>query len=188
VSRFVAGFLTASAAWGLGLALWVSGVVGGETAGGEEPAIAETEVVEPPDDGEPRRRRRARPRSGTGAPTGNATTGDELGEDDPRQLDLAGSGGEAQLPRSAIEDGMDGAFSRIRRCLVLAAGDDPVTGRLVFGLRIEPDGQVSRVNLTGPAVVTTGDAGDCLRAAARAIHFPSFDGPPMVVRYPITLD
>lgn len=118
---------------------------------------------------------------------GNATTGDELGNTD-RNLDLGSSGGEEQLSSSEVEHGMDGVFGRIRRCLVLAAGDEPVSGRLTFGLRIEPSGAVSAVRLSGPAVVTTGEAGTCLRTAARGAVFSGFDGPPMVVNYPITLD
>jgi hypothetical protein len=76
----------------------------------------------------------------------------------------------------------------VRRCLVLMAGDDPVRGRVTFGLRIAPTGQVRAVQLQGPAAATTGEAGDCLRAAARALRFPSFDGPEMVARYPLHLE
>ncbi len=55
-------------------------------------------------------------------------------------------------------------------------------------MRIAGTGRVTRVNLQGPAAVTSGDAGDCLRNAARRIRFPSFDGPEMIVHYPITLE
>ena len=102
--------------------------------------------------------------------------------------DLEGPGGEEQLSQSEIQQGMDGVFGAIRRCLILAAGDEPVTGRLVLGLRIEGTGRVSRVNLSGPAAVSTGECGTCLRSAAQRARFPSFDGPAMVVRYPVTLD
>jgi len=47
---------------------------------------------------------------------------------------------------------------------------------------------VARVNLQGPAAVTGGECGDCLRTAARNAQFPSFDGPDMVVHYPLTLE
>ena len=87
-----------------------------------------------------------------------------------------------------IDAAFDGAMPRIRRCFVLAAGDDPVTGRLTFGMRIAGSGRVSAVNLSGPAAVTAGECGECLREAARNISFPSFDGPEMVARYPITLE
>jgi hypothetical protein len=43
------------------------------------------------------------------------------------------------------------------------------------------------VNLTGPAVVTSGESGSCLRQVAQGIRFAAFDGPEAVFRYPITL-
>jgi len=194
VSKFVGGFVTASLLWGAGVALWANGAFEPE----EIQTIAfDGEGLEdagaPDDEGSGMRRRGRgrrgrRDRGGASTPTGNATTGDDLGENDPRNLDLGAGGGEQQLSGAQIESGMDGAFGRIRRCLVLMAGDDPVSGRVTFGLRVEPGGTVSRVRLSGPAAVTTGEAGDCLRTAARRAQFPSFDGPPMVVRYPITLD
>lgn len=158
-------------------------------------AVAETEVA-PVEDEEPTRRQRRRRRAAGGgetteeraAPTGNATTGDDLREGEMRTIDGEGSGGEAQLSGSQIDAAFDNAMPRIRRCFVLAAGNDPVTGRLTFGMRIAGSGRVSAVNLSGPAAVTTGECGDCLREAARNISFPSFDGPEMVARYPITLE
>jgi hypothetical protein len=190
VAKFVGGFLTASLLWGLGVGLFVSGafepqeIPTSETVTGEDAGIEEVGS----DPASMRRRgRRGRRGHGGRVPTGNATTGDELGRID-RDLDLGAAGGEQQLSGAQIESGMDAVFGRIRRCLVLAAGEDPVSGRVTFGLRIEPNGSVSRVRLSGPAVVTTGEAGDCLRAAARGARFDAFNGPPMVVSYPITLD
>jgi len=190
VSKFVGGFLTASLLWGLGVGLWASGVFeAGEIQTSEFEEDLEDAGVLEDDEGSMRRRgRRGRMgMRGGRVPMGNATTGDDLGNVD-RNLDLGAAGGEQQLRSGQIEQGMDGVFGRIRRCLVLAAGDEPVSGRVTFGLRIEPNGRVSRVRLSGPAVVTTGDAGSCLRTAARGASFDSFDGPPMVVNYPITLD
>ena len=105
-----------------------------------------------------------------------------------RTIDGEGTGGEAQLSGSQIEGAFDGAMGRIRRCFILAPGDEPVTGTLTFGLRIAGSGRVSAVNLSGPRALTAGEPGDCLRDAARGISFPSFDGPEMLVRYPITLE
>ncbi len=190
MSRFLAGFLTASVLWGVGAWVYLSGVLAPEEPEPVAAAAPPDAGVEQAEEEQPARRRRRRRRAAGGGgavPTGTAATGDDLGADDPRTLDMA-EGGEEQLPSSEIERGMDGAFGRVRRCLVLAAGDAPVSGRLTFGLRIEPTGRVSRVNLRGPAAVTTGEAGDCLRSAARGVQFRSFDGPPMVVHYPITLD
>jgi ribonuclease I len=103
-------------------------------------------------------------------------------------LDVAAAGGEEQLRGTEIEQAFDTAFSQVRRCLVLAASDEPVHGKLIFGLRIANDGRVAGVNLSGPSALTQGDAGACLRSAASSMHFRAFQGPDMVVRYPLTLD
>lgn len=158
--------------------------------------VAEAEPVleepEPEEEARPRRRRRRRRGRGRDrrgrTPTGNATTGDDLGENEMRSLDMEGTGGEAQLRPSQIEAAFDQGMGRIRRCLVLMDGDDAVTGRLTFGLRISGSGQVERVRLSGPRAATTGEAGTCLRSAARGLRFDSFDGPSMIVNYPITLE
>lgn len=200
MSKFLAGFATASVIW--------TGAVGALYfgLGWGPPVEAELEVEEPievaaaaPDDPVSKRRGgRARRRSGsesgagaTGAgdvPRGEATTGDDLREGEMRTIDGEGTGGEQQLTGGQVDTAFDASMGRVRRCFMLAPGDEPVRGRLVFGLRIAGSGSVSAVNLAGPAAVTTGDCGDCLREAARSIRFPSFDGPEMVVRYPITLE
>jgi len=195
VARFLSGFLVASLCWAGGIWAWQNGYLGEPEAEEIAPTVAETEIVpeEEPEEEAPRRRRRRRRRArdeaaGAAVPTGNATTGDDLGENDPRELAAGENGGEQQLSSRQIEDAFDGAFGSIRRCLVLVPGDAPVTGRLTFGMRIAGSGQVTRVNLSGPAAVTSGEPGDCLRSAARRIQFPSFDGPEMIARYPITLE
>jgi hypothetical protein len=187
VARFAAGFVTASALWGAGAALYYFVLLEPEPAV-EAIAVREIEAEIEPVESEPRSRR-SRRRAGamTERPRGESTTGDDIDSIDPVSLDLGSEGGEAQLPSSAIEAGMDGVMGSIRRCFFLAASDEPVTGRLVFGLRIEPTGRVGGVNLSGPSALTTGEAGECLRGAARGATFPSFDGPPMVARYPIVL-
>lgn len=194
MSRFWAGFAVATIVWAAAAAylFYVEGF--GPPTEPELAPVAEepvVEEVEEPEDDRPRRRRRRRarrPRGGEATPTGVATTGDDLGEDEMRTLDMAGAGGEQQLSGSQIEAGFDGAMGRIRRCLVLMEGGAEVTGRLTFGLRVAGSGQVEAVQLSGPRAATTGDAGQCLRSAARQIRFDSFDGPTMVVRYPITLE
>lgn len=202
MTRFLAGFAIGSILWGgLGAYLIVAEGYGPPTP--EEPEVTEvttTATADATEDDEatPRRRRR---RTGSGAasdspstgtserlPTGDATTGDDLGEGELRIIDGAGTGGEAQLTGAEIDHAFDGAMPRVRRCFILAAAEAEVTGRLTFGLRIAGTGRVSAVNLAGPAVLTTGECGECLRDTARAIQFPSFDGPEMVVRYPITLE
>jgi hypothetical protein len=140
----------------------------------------------------PKRARADRPRSSRGdghssdsLPSGNATSGDDLDWDGERQLDMAG--GEEQLSGKEIEAGFDSAMAKIRRCLVLVPAEGEVTGKLTFGMRVGSDGSPRAVNLSGPAVVTTGESGGCLRKAAEAIRFAKFSGPDMLFKYPITL-
>lgn len=195
MGRFIAGFLVATLLWG---GLYFAEREGYLQLGAEEPIdVAAVPKAEGGDEeeAEPSSMRRRRGRRGRRraerrgrTPTGTATTGDDLGENDPRELAAGESGGEQQLSSAQIEAGFDGAFGRIRRCLILVPEDAPTRGRLTFGLRIRGDGTVTRVNLRGPAAVTGGEAGGCLRGAARSIRFPSFDGPEMIAHYPITLE
>lgn len=196
MARFVLGFVVASVLW-----LGAGGVMHLALGWGppevvEDPEaveVAELEVEEE-EAAAPRRGRRARgARTARGTasadvPTGEATIGDDLREREMRTIDGAGTGGEAQLSSAQIEHAFDGAMGRVRRCFLLTPGDDPITGTLTFGLRIAGTGRVSAVNLSGPRALTAGESGDCLRDAARGISFPAFDGPEMLVRYPITLE
>lgn len=118
---------------------------------------------------------------------GEAMTGDDLGGPAGRNLDVGSAGGEEQLLGSEIEKGFDSVFPQVRRCLMLAAGDEPVSGKIVFGLRISSQGSVTRVNLQGPGAITQSEAGDCLRKAAGGIRFRTFHGPDMLVHFPLTL-
>jgi hypothetical protein len=196
VSRFLAGFAAATVVW-VGAAAGAHFVLGwGPPAAPEEnPDDAIALAEDEPDDPATKRRRGGRRGAGSRAiggggraPTGEATTGDDLREGEMRTIDGEGSGGEQQLTGAQIDGAFDGAMGRIRRCFILAAGDEAVTGRLTFGMRIAGTGQVTAVSLSGPAAVTTGECGDCLRTAARAIRFDSFDGPEMLIHYPITLE
>ena len=207
MTRFLAGFALASLVWGgLGAYLVVEQGYGPppeEPEADIEVATLDTPTDEPESPGRARRPRRRREGAGTirgggpsadegssgvGGPFGDAVTGDDLGEGELRVIDGAGSGGEEQLTGAEIDHAFDGVMPRVRRCFILAATDRELTGTLTFGLRIGGNGHVSAVNLSGPAVLTTGECGDCLRTTARSIQFPTFDGPEMVVRYPITLE
>lgn len=192
MARFALGFLVATLLWAGAAAALHLGLGWGPPAPPEAPV--EVAAVDEPVPEEPagttRRRRRPGGRTDRSAavPTGEATTGDDLREGEMRTIDGEGTGGEEQLSGAQVEGAFDGAMGRIRRCFILAPGDEPITGTLTFGLRIAGTGRVSAVNLTGPRALTTGEPGDCLRDAARGISFPTFDGPEMVVRYPITLE
>ncbi|MCB9591527.1 MAG: hypothetical protein H6719_02235 [Sandaracinaceae bacterium] len=196
MSRFWAGFSVASLVWVAAGAYLYFGL--GFAPPVEEPLVVDSEPeeveVEPeaPPTKAPRRRRRRRGAAAASrrgeTPTGNATTGDDLGEDEMRTVDMGGSGGEQQLSGAQVDAGFDTVMGGIRRCLVLIPGDADVHGRVTFGLRIAGSGQVTRVSLSGPRAATTGECGSCLQRTARSIRFPSFDGPEMVVRYPLTLE
>ncbi len=193
MSRFLAGFALGSLFWG--------GFVYSYTRGWIDISL---EPPAPPDEqqsgteaaGTDRTGKASRSRRGkTSAhkPHGAArsepgTSGDDLGENAARTVEMGSAGGEEQLAGTEIEKGFDSVFPQVRRCLILAASDEPAHGKLVFGLRISGEGKVTAVNLTGPTSVTGGDAGACLRKAALAIHFRTFHGPEMVVHYPLTLE
>jgi len=203
VARFFLGFLVASGLWAAAaFGLYARGML--SLDGSEEEAVADaTAPGEPDDEGEPDKKHGKRKRAGrpervrstrsesassgeaSNLPRGEATTGDELDWDGERKLDLAA--GEEQLSGKSIEAGFDSAMSKIRRCLILVPAEGEVTGKLTFGMRVGSDGTPKAVNLSGPAVVTSGESGGCLRKAAEAIRFPKFSGPDMLFKYPITL-
>lgn len=202
MARFFIGFLAATGLWAATLGvLYSQGIVA--LASDEEPAeldAAPAEAAAEAPAGDPKRRRKLKrtriqggskraasseARAAAALPQGEATTGDNIDWAGDRQVDMGG--GEAQLSGTAIEAGFDSAMGRIRRCLVLVPAEGEVSGKLTFGMRVGGDGQPRAVNLSGPAVVTSGESGSCLRQAAQSIRFAKFDGPDMLFKYPITL-
>ncbi len=157
-------------------------------------AAADEGASQEPSDGKRKRRGKRRAGSGTDGRQGRdsryqgeSSFGDDLGGPEARNLDVGAGGGEEQLLGSEIERGFDDAMPKIRRCLILAASDEPVTGKLVFGVRVAGSGRIERVNLNGPSAITRSEAGGCLTQAVRSIQFRSFNGPDMLVNYPLTL-
>jgi hypothetical protein len=196
VSKFLSGFALASLFWGGFLVAYKQGLIDISLEPEAPPEVANEVSEEEPSagdkQGKPRRRRNVAPKTrrapGSQAEDRDTLVGDDLGADDPKNVDMHGSGGEEQLRGTEIEKAFDGAFSQIRRCLILAASDEPARGKLTFGLRITGQGKVSAVNLSGPSSVAKGECGECLRKAASSMQFRSFNGPDMVVHYPVTLD
>ena len=192
MSRFLAGFCFASLLWGGLLYAHTQGIVtlgflASDVAPPEE-VTADAQTERGTETGKKRRRKwKKRPRKRREL-SGTAMTGDNLGGPDTRHLNAAEGGGEEQLVSSEIEAGFDRAFPKIRRCLMLVDSHDPVRGKLTFGLRIAGTGRITKVNLKGPAVVTRSEAGGCMRNAAKSIQFRTFNGPDMLVHFPITLD
>lgn len=194
--RFLAGFGVASVLWGAFLFSYKQGWIDISLEPEAPPADEASVTDSPQDDDAPdksKRPRKKRPAATTAAkrprsPGGNALVGDDLGENDTRTLNVGQGGGEEQLRNTEIERGFDGILSQVKRCLILAAEDEPASGKLVFGLRISGSGKVTAVNLSGPSSVTRGDSGSCLRKAAQGMTFRTFNGPDMVVHYPLTLE
>jgi hypothetical protein len=197
VSKYLSGFALASLLWGGFLVAYKQGLIPISL----EPDAPQQEVTAPDNDeepdtadkaGRPRRKRSLAPKQRR-SPSGqvddrDSLSGDDLNENAARNVDMHSGGGEEQLRGTEIEKGFDGAFSQIRRCLVLAASDEPAHGKLTFGLRISGQGKVTAVNLSGPSSVSQGECGACLRKAATSMQFRAFNGPDMVVHYPVTLD
>lgn len=194
MARFLAGFAVASVLWGAFLFSYKQGWID-ISLEPPAPAADETNMADTPQDDSPDKPSRARKkRPSPSAPkkrsvaSGDSTVGDDLREGEARNVNMGSSGGEEQLRGTEIEQGFDGVFGQIKRCLILAAGDEPAHGKLIFGLRISGDGKVNAVNLSGPSSVAQGDSGACLRKAAQGMHFRSFNGPDMVVHYPLNLE
>ncbi len=192
--RFLAGFFTASLLWAtLGFAC-LQGYIDTDLSALMIDDDPEAEASAADDRGQKRRGRprtrrgrRSRPRARAASQNGEVFTGDDLGEPELRTIDMDSQGGEGQLTSHEVEVGIDGAMPRIRRCLILVADEDPITGTMTFGLRISGSGRVTRINLKGPAPLVSGEAGSCLRKALGSIAYREFDGPDMLVHYPFTI-
>ncbi|HUT77854.1 MAG TPA: AgmX/PglI C-terminal domain-containing protein [Polyangia bacterium] len=134
-----------------------------------------------------RRRARAAAAAAKGYQDGDGVAGDDLGQG-ASAVDGASRGGEEQLSNAQIEQGIDRIFGGIERCLVLMPADAPSSGRVVIGMGIAPGGTVTRVNLSGTKTMISGECGACIQRLVRSLRFPPFDGPEMIVRYPVSFD
>jgi hypothetical protein len=185
VSRFLGGFAAASVLWGLFVYALVTGLVVIPLGDAPVAADAGAEVEEDAPLSGSKRAKRPRKKRRHG---GQAFAGDDLGGPEARELALGEAGGEEQLRNEEIEREFDSIFPQIRRCLILAASDEPVTGKIVFGLRISGTSGVTKVNLQGPSAITATEAGSCMRKAVLGMRLRSFDGPDMLVHLPMTLE
>ena len=121
-----------------------------------------------------------------GYETGDGQVGDDLNAGE-RAVSMNG-GGESQLSNGEIEAAIDRRFNGIERCLTLMPPDAPTTGKLVLGINISGSGSVTRVNLSGPNAMIKGESGACFRRIVSGMKFRSFNGPDMIVHYPITFE
>lgn len=198
---FLAGFLTASILWVAIASAYAHGLLDGllgrpgpAASSDAGPAVAAGEPDAAPAAPAKRRRGRKRPQAArdlADGPRGSGPvvqSGDDLSEPSSREVDMGGAGSEAQLSPAQIESAFDRAMPGIERCLLLLEADQEGTGQVTFGLRVTGAGRVSAAQLVGPRALTQGETGTCLRRVARSMAFPSFDGPEMVVRYPVTFE
>ncbi len=161
----------------------------------EEETVAETASDDPDKTTKKRRKGKRRIRRRPGAPMPEETydlsegvAGDALGAPGVKELAMGSAGGEDQLSAKEIDQGIDRVFRGIERCLVLTPPGAPTTGKLTVGMSIASSGKVTKVNLRGPNVMITGEVGACFRRIVGTIRYRSFDGPSMVVHYPIVFD
>lgn len=193
VSKFILGFVSASLLWAIAAYAVIEGYVDlnlkpTKAVHEDEPAAASDQKQQADKPGRRNKSRRRSPLQTNKRPYRSVLTGDSLGEDDVKNVDMVGNSGEQQLTDYEVERGIDGVFNKIRRCLFLAANEEPVKGRVVLGMRIEGTGRVTKLNIRGPSPIVQGEAGSCLRSTITSIQYRTFNGPAMVVHYPITLE
>jgi hypothetical protein len=114
------------------------------------------------------------------------TRGDALGRTE--QVDFGASGPEA---KDLTEEDLDRVWKRaqpgISKCIGDAIGDAPLeTGKVVVGIRVEKEGNVSRVRVDAPALLLRNNLHSCVRGHATALRFPRSGGA-SVVSYPFQL-
>jgi hypothetical protein len=205
MKQFVLGMVTASLCWGglllaqkKGIIHFLSFVSDSNDDVDSEAIPATLAVAETPDDKKDKKRHRKRSRKspssssiGDSSQTGQydmseGMVGDSL-DVGSREVSM-GKGGEDQLLEREIDQGIDRVFSGIERCLLLLPPDASAEGKVIFGMNIAPSGQVTKVNLKGPSMMIKGETGACFTRTVKAVRFRSFNGPDMVVHYPVEFD
>jgi hypothetical protein len=204
MKQFLGGMAAATLIWGAILFAQVTGAIDlrdmlglaeDEEIPAETGTVVGTATDEPDKKTRKRRRGKRRGRRRGGSPMPEETydlsegvSGDALGAPGAKELAMGAAGGEDQLSSREIDQGIDRVFRGIERCLVLAPPGAPTTGKLTVGMHIASSGAVTKVNLRGPNVMIKGEVGACFRRIVKTIRFRSFDGPSMVVHYPIVFD
>lgn len=156
-------------------------------------ADVDTETAAP--EKKKRIKKRRRPRRSAQTPVqpdlgyeqGDGQAGDDLTAG-TRSVSASAGGDEGQLSNAEIESAIDQRFNGIQRCLTLMPPDAPTAGRLVIGMNISGAGRVVAVNLKGPNAMIKGEPGACFRRIVSAMRFRQFNGPDMIVHYPIIFE
>jgi hypothetical protein len=204
MKQFIVGFVTACLLWVALLVAESAGVVDILDPRLEEPDAGVAPVsaaVDEDDSGDDKKKRRKRgrrigrrdaPRRGEPqAPEydmSEGVAGDDLGSPGAREIGMGSGGVVDQLSPAEIDRGIDRVWSGLQRCLLALPPGVPNTGKIVLGMHIASSGRVTKVNLTGPNAMISGEAGACFRRTTKSVQYRSFDGPDMIARYPITFD
>lgn len=190
--RFLTGFFSATLLWAVVAFAYLQGYIDVDLSMLE--VEDDQEAAEATPDAKGKRRRRPRARRGRrsrpgarGSRVREMVTGDDLGGPELRTIEMDSAGGEGQLTSHEVEVGIDNVMPKLRRCLILVDDQDPIRGKMIFGMRISGSGRVTKVNLKGPSPLVSGEAGGCLRRALGSITYRTFDGPDMVIHYPFTI-
>ena len=105
----------------------------------------------------------------------------------PRDVDLSeGSAEVRDLSQAEIDGTFGGAASGITECITQARGPAPVTGKIVVGLVVDPDGKVARSRVEAPAWLLRHGLYRCVRREVSSLRFPAA-GRDTVVTVPFDL-
>ena len=107
-----------------------------------------------------------------------------------RAVDMNGTGGDATLDESLLNANMREVEYAINECLATAAcyqGSGLPNGRIEFQFRLRGTGKIESVTVAAPTGLSVFGVVPCSRKAIADHVFPTFDGPPMTVRYSIEI-
>ena len=110
--------------------------------------------------------------------------------DAPRPVDMNGNNGDEQLNESLLNANMRDIEYAINECLATAAcyqGSSLPDGRIDFVFRLPGTGKIDAITVTAPTGLAVFGVVPCARKAIAEHSFPSYDGPPMTVRYNIQI-
>ncbi len=90
-----------------------------------------------------------------------------------------------QLPPEVIQRVIRASFGKFRRCYELGLRSCPnLQGRVNVNFTIRPNGTVSRADGKGSDLADTAVV-DCVTREFKQLVFPTFEGPPIRVSYPV---
>jgi len=94
--------------------------------------------------------------------------------------------GNEQLPAAVVQAVVRANFGKFRLCYEAALRNCPnLSGRVVVNFTIQPNGTVSRADTTGSDIPEVA-VSKCVAERFKELVFPTFDGPPIKVTYPVT--